>query len=144
MNMFKKARAEGEWSEHRKVSRFTIPGATISFEKSTAGYCGSDSLFERSPVVEISRKGVSFLTNNPPRLSGISLILTYAEDASPLRLEGRVVYFVSRGAGLSPRFRVGVEFAPFSTGHGHNSLDTLIQLQRLEKIYGEKSSDIAY
>jgi hypothetical protein len=139
MNITKKTRIEYALSENdRKSSRFAIPGATISTEKSTSGSGSGDPLCERMPVVDISRGGMAFLTNDPPKLSKISLLLTYAENEDPLRLEGKVAYFVSCGVGLNYRFRVGVEFAPFSTRKGHNSPASLIRLQKLEKAYGER------
>lgn len=118
----------------RKSARFSVPGATISFDQ---GFLGHRRQFasERSPVLDLSKGGISFLTNRPPKSTRVSLLLSYSENEEPIRLEGRIVYFVTRGTRFSHRFRVGVAFAPFSPRKGHNSPETLNLLDKLEKTY---------
>jgi len=139
MSIFGKTRIEPVPYEHdRKSGRFVIPGATISLKKGAGGHGKDELAIERSPVIDISKGGVAFLTNEIPKLGRVTLLLTYAEDEAPLRLMGTIVYFVSRGAGLRYRYRVGAEFAPFSTTKGHNSFESLVKLEGLGKAYGEK------
>ena len=123
----------------RRCARFVVPGATVSLEMGGLGQRRKDlSSKERSPVVDLSKGGMSFLTDSPPRLSRVVLLLAYSEEEDPIRLEGRIVYFMPRGAGLSYRYRVGVEFIPFTRRRGHNSLESLGRLERLEMTFGHK------
>jgi hypothetical protein len=55
-----------------------------------------------------------------------------------IRLEGTVVYLVPRGAGIGYRYRVAVEFSPFSGMKGHNSLESLGRLDKLAKTFGHQ------
>jgi hypothetical protein len=120
----------------RKSIRFRVPGATVMIGQETSGHGAKRSLPERSPVVDLSKSGVSFLTDTVPKLSRISILLIYSDEEDPLPLEGRVVYFVPRGSGLSYRYRVGVEFFPFSIKKGHNTIESLCRLERLASLYG--------
>jgi hypothetical protein len=120
----------------RKSARFRIPGATVIIGQESSAQAAKNPLPERSPVEDLSKGGISFLTDKVPKLSRISLLLAYSDEEDPIPLEGRVVYFVPRGARLSYRYRVGVEFIPFSYKKGYNTLDSLNQLERLASLYG--------
>jgi hypothetical protein len=125
----------------RRCARFAVPGATVSCEAAGLGRRRKTlSSEERSPVADMSTGGISFLTNSPPKLNRATLLLTYSEAEEAIRLEGTVVYVVPRGAGLSYRYRVGFEFSPFSGKKGHNSLESLGRLNRLEKIFGHQDT----
>ena len=125
----------------RRATRFSVPGATIELKASSAGRADRNPNAERLPVVDLSRGGLSFLANSPPRQSRISLALAYSDEEEPIPLEGRIVYSVPRGAPLSYHYRVGVEFAPFSHHRGHNSLEALSLLEKLEGRFGAQESD---
>jgi hypothetical protein len=119
----------------RKAVRFNIPGATVEVAGVASAHAVPNQSAERCPVLDLSRGGLAFLTNAPLRQSRISLALVYSDEEEPIALEGRIVYAVPRGAQLSYRFRVGVEFAPFSHHKGHNSLQALSRLEKLEALY---------
>jgi hypothetical protein len=120
----------------RKYGRFVVPGATISYKERSFWHRKGLASEERSPVVNISRKGLAFLTDIPPKTNRVTLLFSYSEKEEPISFEGRVVYSVPRGSGLDYRYRVGVEFSPFSARKGHNSLLSLGVLNSLEKTHG--------
>jgi hypothetical protein len=123
----------------RRCGRFVVPGATISCEMAGLSQRRKAlSSGERSPVVDLSKAGISFLTDSPPKLNRVSVLFSYSEVKEAMRLEGTVIYIVPRGAGLSYRYRVGVEFSPFSGKKGQNSLESLGRLDKLEKTFGHQ------
>jgi len=133
-DLYEKNEMRETHSTERKCGRFVIPGATITF--TTAKFWNKlDSVLERSPVVDISRQGISFLTDTPPKSRRISITLLYCEDEAPLHMLGQVVYVLPRGAGLSYRYRIGVAFDPFSKRKDQNSLEASNKLYELERIY---------
>ncbi len=122
--------------EHRSCLRFTIPGAAVSYRK--VGFWRRDHGFPdvRYPVADLGKGGLSFFTNNPPELeSRVAIALILPKNETAAILEGKIIYSIPRGAGLSSRFRVGVEFAPFAERRGFNSLRSLDVLDKLEAIY---------
>ena len=120
----------------RKCGRFVVPGATISCKDRGFWHWKGFAPEERSPVVNISRTGLAFLTDSPPKTNRVILLFSFSEKEEPISLEGRVVYSLPRGNGLAYRYRVGVEFSPFSARKGHNSLVSLGVLEYLEKTHG--------
>jgi hypothetical protein len=136
MEVSKTKRANLEFNTHgRKAVRFSIPGATVELEDAAAGRMARHQGLERSPVVDLSRGGLSFLTNIPPKQGRVLLGLVYSEEEEPILLQGRIVYSMPRGTPLSYRYRIGVEFAPFSHHKWHNSLEALCRLEKLEALY---------
>jgi hypothetical protein len=119
----------------RRCARFTVPGAVMDFEVlglwRSRGFSG-----EKYPVEDLGRGGLSFLIDRPVKVnSRISVLLTLADDAPPVQLTGRVVYYIRRGTG--PHYRVGVEFAPYADKKGFNPLSALRLFERLEDKYSE-------
>ena len=128
---------QGSSFVHRKSPRFAIAMAVISYKKS--GFWQRRINFAgdaKCPVLDISKGGLSFLTDRPPKSRRVSLLLKYSERDDAINLEGTIVYSVPRGDELYYRYRVGVKFNPFSSRRGHNALDALFLLDRLEKTYG--------
>jgi len=120
----------------RRFARFTIPGAAVSYKGTGFWQRRKDlALEEKSPVVDIGKGGMSFLTDRPPRTRRIILLFNYSDTEDALLLEGRVVYYAPRSSRIGLRYRVGVEFVPFSEKPGDNSLKALEVLDNLEKTY---------
>jgi hypothetical protein len=127
--------------EDRESARFVVPGATISCKKSGFWHPKNDfASDEKLPVADIGKHGMSFLTDNIPRLSRISLLLQYSDHEDVICLKGRVVYSLPRGIGHSYRYRVGVRFDSFSTKKNDNSIEALRILERLEKDHNPVST----
>jgi hypothetical protein len=137
MNIYgQKGMISGVSPHSRTCARFSIPGATVSLRMKRFGLeKPAEDTQERLPLIDISRGGLSFLTDSPPRRSHISIMVRYSDTEDPIPLEGNVSYSLVRGAGLSYRYRVGVEFIPFSPRRGHNTIESLTRLERLEATY---------
>ncbi len=119
----------------RVYDRFSIPGATISWK-----LMDKDSFSEETlPLSDISRFGLSLLTNTPPQVNSvISLRINLPKEPQRLDLVGKVIYAIFRGPGLTYEYRVGVELNPFSETEGDNSPEMQQKIQDLEQIYGKR------
>jgi len=119
----------------RACERFSIPGATISWV-----YRGQGTFPEEdTPLSDISRNGLSFLTNDPPEVdSTIHARLQFPKDPGQLELFGRTVYSIFRGPGLTYEYRIGVELSPFSQEEKDNTLESQKVIEQLEETYGKR------
>jgi hypothetical protein len=125
---------QGRDLEDRESARFVVPGATVSCKRSGFWHPRNDSASEEKlPVADISKHGLSFLTDSLPRSNRISLLLKYSDHEDVICLKGRVVYCLPRGIGHTYGYRVGVRFDSFSTNTNGNSIEALRILERLEK-----------
>ena len=125
--------------ERRTCERFVIPGSTIAY--TLHGFFKKHQPFPDKfyPVTDLSKGGISFLSDIPLRENKeLSVLLNISEKDSPLQLEGKIAY-IGLNSGVSYRYRIGIQFKPFGTKEGLNSLDNLKQLEELEKTYsGER------
>jgi hypothetical protein len=124
--------------ELRKCERFIVPGATVTFR--TPGWFGKGKTYpdEAHPVGDLSKGGISFLTDEPPRKgAAVVLLLTLPDEEAPIELSGTVVHSLLN-PGISYRYRVGIKFEPFGVKDGNTS-DGLTRLANLEKAYGQNS-----
>ena len=121
--------------ERRKCERFIIPGSTISYK--VHGLLQRHQSFSDNlhPVCDISKGGLSFLTDTPLKEEKeVSILLHVSEKEDPVQLEGKIVY-VMLNTGVSYRYRIGVRFKPFGNREGLNSLECLNRLDELEKTF---------
>jgi hypothetical protein len=122
----------------RAYIRFTVPGAAVSWMPE-----GQDSFIEDSiPLSDISRGGLSFLSNDPPTVgSGIFVHIFLPQNKETLELLGRVVYSVPRGPGLIYRYRVGIELKAFVQSEGCNPPHSLKVIEAFENKYASRRRD---
>lgn len=120
---------------HRGSDRFSIPGAHISC-KSVDQDCFSE---ETLPLSDISKFGLSLLTNTPPEVNkDIALRITIPKKPESLDLLGKVVYTKFRGPGLTYEYRVGIELKPFSENKGDNPPEMQQAIEELKQMYGKR------
>ena len=119
----------------RELERFSIAGATVSW-----AYTNQDSFpDETSPLSDISRHGLSFLTNNPPTVdSDIVLWVNLPKQPERLELQGRTIYAILRGPNLTYEYRVGVKLKPYSENDGDISTASQEVIAELEQTYGKR------
>jgi hypothetical protein len=129
--------------KRRACQRFYVPGASLSYRIHRFLLHDKDCSKDFCPALALAKGGVGFLTNHQlGRRRRLSMLLTFSAEEEPIRLEGRVVYCIPAPV-TSHRYQVGVAFAPFSPEKGHNSLEALRTLERLEKIYGTPGTPTA-
>jgi hypothetical protein len=89
----------------RAHERCSVPGALVSWMLE-----GQESFPDaRWPMSDISRAGLSFLTNEPPEIGSTVSIRIFLPQNETIELNGSVVYSLPRGPRLTYRYRVGVE-----------------------------------
>lgn len=121
--------------ERRVCERFVIPGSSVTYK--VHGFFTRNQPFTESlyPVTDLSKGGLSFLTDNPLKENKeASILLHTSEKENPIQLEGKIAYVVINTAG-SYRYRIGFKFKPFGTKEGFNPLENLKRLEELEKIH---------
>jgi Tfp pilus assembly protein PilZ len=119
----------------RAHDRFTVPGAVVSW----APIWQKSIITETSPLSDISRGGLSLLTNGPTAVgSEITLRLFLPGKTGSFDLLGKVIYCNPRGPSLTYGYRIGVELMPFTQTVGYNSLQTLNTIEALERTYGKR------
>ena len=112
-------------------SRSFVPCATVSFRES--GFWRRQRADSPDyPVMDISKTGLAFIANQPPRTRRISLQLAHASEGRPIALQCDVNYVIPNAAIHRRGFRVGVQFRPFSGKKGDNLPEALETLGRLD------------
>jgi len=118
--------------ERRRCKRFDIPGAEGRYKKT-----GLLSLFKDFSkayrVLNISKGGLALACEEKFRLNDEVIIQLVVPNETPLNLRVRVRW-QGRPVGRMDRI-VGVEFMPFGSRRGWNSLEALDVLTRLEARY---------
>jgi hypothetical protein len=118
--------------ERRRCKRFEIPGAEGRYKKT-----GLLSLFKGFSrpyrVVNISKGGLALACEEKFRPNDEVIIRLIVPNETPLNLRARVRW-QGRPVGRMDTI-VGVEFKPFGSPRGSNSLEALDVLTRLEARY---------
>jgi hypothetical protein len=123
----------------RAFKRFSIPGAVVFWIQG----CQEPLPESGSPLSDISRGGLSFLSNEPPAIgSEISLRIVLPQNQETLELSGHVIYALLRGPRLTYRYRIGVDLKSFEPSQGGNSPDVLKTIEALERKYGKRRKSI--
>ncbi len=121
----------------RTFKRFAVPGAVVSCVWSGQG-SSSDA---RWPLSDISRAGLSFLTNEPPDIgSNVSLRVFLPQDNEFLELSGSIAYCIARGPRLTYRYRVGVESKTLAQLERDQAPNLLKKIEASEKRYTKRKS----
>jgi len=121
----------GPWEKERKSPRIIIPRTTVRYHIRQF-WMSRKNYSRQCPLIDLSTGGLAFLNDFAPR-SGkrVSLLLSFPEKGPELQVEGRIVYAVATGiAGY--RYRVGVEFLPFSGRKGGNDPEVMEVLAKFE------------
>ena len=121
---------ENEAAQNRTCKRFEIPGATVSYEF-------KNSTEEFSPLVDMSRGGVMFLSKNPFDINAdMTLKISVPGERIPLTLHGKVrwiSFLEDKG-----QYEVGIQFNPYGEKEGHNYPGNLVKIIALEQKFAPK------
>lgn len=126
--------ANGPYEFVRARQRLVIPRATVRY--------GIPVFWNRKvefshpcPLVDLSCDGLALLTDFALKANKrISMLLKFPGEEEILRIEGRIVYAVATGiAGY--RYRIGVQFLPFSGQKGGNATKCRDVLIKIEETY---------
>jgi len=121
---------ENREAEKRTCQRFEIPGATISYEF-------KEYSEEFSPLRDMSRGGVKFMSKNPLDINAdITLKISVPGERVPLTLHGKIrwISFIES----KNQYQVGVIFNPYGEKEGHNYPGNLVKIISLEQKFAPK------
>ncbi|MGD9346092.1 MAG: PilZ domain-containing protein [Candidatus Aminicenantes bacterium] len=127
--------------ERRTCIRFEIPGATLSYKKDKALLPESKYGEEFCPILDISRGGLRFLTQENLKInSNVTLKISLPGERVPLVMKGQVRWSAIN-AGKSYKYQVGVQFNPYGEKKGQNYPGALVKIIALEQKFApaEKS-----
>ena len=117
-------------AEKRTCKRFEIPGATISYEF-------KEYSEEFSPLRDMSRGGVKFLSKNPLDINAdITLKISVPGERISLTLHGKIrwISFIES----KNQYQVGVIFNPYVEKERHNYPGNLVKIISLEQKFAPK------
>jgi len=118
--------------ERRACARFVVFGATVTYSGKTGLLARKIVEDERRPVVNMSRGGLLFLSQqNIKPDAGLTITLRDAGDQVVCALKARVIW-TSPSFGESYPYKVAVQFAPYGSGADCNPPEDLEKIKELE------------
>jgi len=126
--------------EKRTCLRFRIPGATIGYKKDKPlTKKGENYIEEFCPVLDISRGGIRFLTQEILKYeSKVSLKISIPGETSSMTLKG-IVRWYSPNPGKSYKYQIGVQFLPYGEKKDQNNPAGLTKIIALEQKFLDDS-----
>jgi hypothetical protein len=127
--------------ERRSCIRFKIPGATVNYQKKGFLFSKPGFIEEFCPVLDISRGGVRFLTQNAIKPNtDVELKISVPGERIPFTMKGTVKWS-SLSEGKSYRYQVGVQFNPYGEKKDQNLPGNLVKIIALEQKFSEKAKE---
>ncbi|MCP3898719.1 MAG: PilZ domain-containing protein [Desulfobacteraceae bacterium] len=121
----------------RKCKRFNIPGTTIYYKKRGFFYSRTKYSQNYFPVLDMSKGGASFLTNQRIKPGSILMVkLTIPDINSPIEIIG-TTRWITKNREESYRFQMGISFNQYGEGRNKNRSEILDMFKELEKKYTE-------
>jgi Tfp pilus assembly protein PilZ len=116
----------------RQCHRFNIPGTTLYYKKNTLLQAKGEYPDEYFPVLDISRGGARFLTNERIKVGLPVRIKLAIPDTEQQPEINAIVRWVSRNREESYRYQTGVSFNPYGNGKKANPAEVLDFIKTLE------------
>jgi hypothetical protein len=127
--------------ERRTCQRFSIEGATISYQKQKFLRFMMKVDEKNCPLLDLSCGGIRFLNQKPLNVdSKVSLQLFTPGEPTPLSLKGRIRWSILN-VGKSYRYEAGVRFNPYGPERNQNAPHLLDRLVALEEKFVEPHGD---
>ena len=121
--------------EKRRCHRFSVPGTTACFKKKGVLHRKEEYPDNICPVLDMSRGGARFLTNDRIKL-GLSVKVKLAiPDAKQAPEINAVVRWVSKNREESYRYQTGIAFNAYGDGKKENPTEILSFIKSLESKY---------
>jgi hypothetical protein len=132
--------SEGE-IERRACVRFKIPGATVNYQRRTFLFTKPGFVEEFCPVVDISRGGIRFLTQNALKPNtDVELKISVPGERIPFSMKG-VARWSALSEGKSYKFQVGVQFNPYGEKKDQNPPGNLVKIIALEQKFADRDKE---
>lgn len=118
--------------EKRRCRRFKIPGMEIRFKEKRFLF-SLQKISKPYPVIDVSKGGLSFACQKTLIIGKKLFVQLLIPDETSLELNS-IVREQERIIGSDKKI-TRIEFMPFGSHHGGNSLELLDVLRRLDKKY---------
>lgn len=119
--------------EKRHCRRFHVPGTTLFYKKNRMFQDKGEYSNDYYPVLDISRGGLRFLTNERPKVGlSIKMKLAVPDAENQPEIEG-VVRWVSKNHEESYQYQTGVSFNAYGNKKKENPSEILSFIKTLEQ-----------
>ena len=126
--------------EKRGCGRFRVPGAIVRTKRKKGLFRKEGFSQESSPLLDLSRGGVRFLTSAKlPLDAPVTLEIAIPGEEAPIVALGHVRWFAPHPDPVF-RFQFGVQIDPYGDKDGYNPpeiLDRIIALEKASLAEGE-------
>jgi Tfp pilus assembly protein PilZ len=127
--------------EKRLCHRFNIPGTVIFYKKDTLLGTKDNYPDEYFPVLDISRGGLRFLTNERPKIGlPVTLKLSIPDMDQQPEIKG-TVQWISRNREESYRYQAGIAFNAYGDGKKENPPELLSFMKVIESEYSSGNQE---
>jgi uncharacterized OB-fold protein len=118
--------------ERRNLKRFTIPGAIVKYQQEK-GFQGSMEYSGEGKLINMTVNAARFEAQHLLTPGAVAILDLYIKGKESIHVLGNILW-VSKPENGSPANAM-VQFFPFSTVHGHNTIESKLQLELVNKEY---------
>lgn len=119
--------------EKRSCGRFRIPGATVRTKRKKTLFRKDEYEHESSPLLDLSRGGVRFLTSAKlPLDAPVTIEMTIPGEDAALVVLGHVRWFAPHPDPIF-KYQFGIQIDPYGDKEGYNPPEILDRIIALEQ-----------
>jgi len=118
--------------ERRTLKRFTVPDAIVKYEQEK-GFQGSLDVSGEGKLINMTVNAARFETQDLLTPGAVAILDLHLKGKESIHVLGNILW-VSKSENGSPANAM-VQFFPFSTEHGHNTIESKLQLEMVNKEY---------
>lgn len=122
------------FKERRSLKRFTIPGAIVNYNQEK-GFQGSNEVSGEGKLMNMTVNATRFETQHVLTPGAVAILDLHIKGKDTIHVVGNVLW-VSTAEDESSANAM-VQFFPFGTEHGYNTIESKLQLEQLNKIYAD-------
>ena len=124
------------FQERRNLKRFTIPDAMVKY-KQEEGFLGSMAVSGEGKLMNITVNAVRFETQHVLIPGAVAILELNIKGKESIHVLGNILWV--SGAEESTSVNAMVQFFPFSTEHGHNPIESKLQIEMLNKEFAREN-----
>jgi len=124
------------FKERRSLKRFTIPDAMVKY-KQEKGFQDSMVVSGEGKLMNMTINAVRFETQHVLIPGAIAILELKIIDKESIHVLGNILWV--SGAEESTSANAMVQFFPFGTEHGYNTIESKLQLELLNKEFAREN-----
>ena len=118
--------------ERRNLKRFTIPDAVVKY-KQEKGFQGSMDVSGEGKLMNMTVHATRFETQHVLTPGAVAILDLNIKGKDTIHVVGNVLWVSAAEDNSSANAMV--QFFPFGTEHGYNTIESKLQLEQLNKFY---------